>query len=397
MARWVAASFVAVIFWKTVTILRQTVVRPKGCYIVVGTYTEANAGTPPNIYIESKEELLGNGIHVLRLDLNTGHLKNICDHGMNLPNPSFLAAHPSKPVIYAVSESATDGQVSAIELDERNGVFYFRSLGAVSSLGGLPCHLTVDRAGSTLVCSNYLDGSTAVLPIRPDGSLEEGWRLQNQGCSVNKLRQEGPHAHSSALDATQSLLYSVDLGADSIFVRRWPLESASSNIAFHKKVSIAGSGPRHLVLHPGGVVGYVICELSGRLLVLDIKTCEELAVYDVLPSEAPPASVDGTRAWAADLVLSPNGQFLYASARKHDVITCFRLLANGRELQRVSIESVGKTPRSIAVTADSRFLVAAYQHSDMLETFAINPGGKLCCTGSRISVPKPTCVCLWHR
>eukprot|EP00931_Biecheleriopsis_adriatica_P008171 TRINITY_DN109396_c0_g1_i1.p1 TRINITY_DN109396_c0_g1~~TRINITY_DN109396_c0_g1_i1.p1 ORF type:complete len:400 (+),score=37.92 TRINITY_DN109396_c0_g1_i1:105-1304(+) len=398
MVRIASACLLAVTVGSIVRLLRKRLQQNRhGCYVLLGTYTEANVGTPPNIQVDSDERNLGKGIHACWLDLNSGKLQKLSAHSTGYPNPSFLAKHPTQQVIYAVSETASSGHVCGVKIREHSGTLQFENLGAVNSFGGLPCHLMVDRAGSTLLCSNYLDGRTAVLPIHRDGSLSSGWYLQNEGSCVNKLRQEGPHAHSAVLDATESLLYSTDLGANRIFVHEWPLKEGEQSTPLHQYNTFRpGSGPRHIVFHPSGTTAYVICELTGTLHLLDVKTLTELAKYDVLPDNAPNLSADGTRAWAADIVLCASGRFLYASARKHDVIACFEVLDRGRKLNRIAVEHVGKSPRSIAVTGDSRFLVAAYQHSDAVETFQIHPEtGRLKRTGFQIAVPKPVSVLLW--
>ena len=82
------------------------------------------------------------------------------------PAPTFLAVHPSLPILYGVSE-VDEGAVVAFRLEE----------GAISSLGGVPsggkepCHLAVTPDGHYVACANYKSGSVAVFALRSDGAL----------------------------------------------------------------------------------------------------------------------------------------------------------------------------------------------------------------------------------
>ena len=126
------------------------------------------------------------------------------------PAPSFLAVHPSLPIVYGVSE-VDEGAVVAFRLDE-NAI---TSLGGVPSGGKEPCHLLVTADGQYVVCVNYRSGSVATFALRVDGSLQ--WRtdlVQHTGSGPHPVRQTGPHCHEVVADG--ELLHVVDLGTDHI-------------------------------------------------------------------------------------------------------------------------------------------------------------------------------------
>src|SRR5262249_48823140 len=151
----------------------------KKVWVYIGTYTNAKS----------------KGIYRGELDLATGQLRAI-ELGAETPSPSFLAIHPKGTFLYAVGESGGKGRgtVSAFAVDRHTGALKF--LNRQSSVGAGPCHINVDKTGKNVLVANYTGGSAAVLPILDDGSLKEASSFQqHHGNSVNKSRQEAPHAH----------------------------------------------------------------------------------------------------------------------------------------------------------------------------------------------------------
>ena len=151
--------------------------------VYLGTYTRDNS----------------QGIYVSELDLNSGELSQPA-LAAETTNPSFLAIHPSRPLLYAVGEIADfegskSGGVSAFAVNLATG--QLKLLNQQPSEGTGPCHLVVDATGNNVLVANYGGGSVACLPIEKDGSLGQASSfIQHQGSSVNPQRQKGPHAHS---------------------------------------------------------------------------------------------------------------------------------------------------------------------------------------------------------
>src|SRR6266478_7753169 len=91
-------------------------------------------------------------------------------------NPSFLELDLKRRLLFAVNEvgrfeGKATGAVSAFSIDPRTGKLTL--LNQRSSLGSGPCHLVLDKEGRFVLVANYGGGSTAVLPVGPDGRLGE--------------------------------------------------------------------------------------------------------------------------------------------------------------------------------------------------------------------------------
>ncbi|HBB73035.1 MAG TPA: 6-phosphogluconolactonase, partial [Planctomycetaceae bacterium] len=215
---------------------------------------------------QSKSE----GIYVATFDDVSGTLGTPRLAGRAV-NPSFLALHPSLPILYAVAEvpdvdGKPGGGVAAFSIDEATGSLQL--LGSQSSGGAGPCHVTVDPAGKVVLAANYGGGSAICLRLTADGRPEPvtagspGGFLQHayereQGPGFNAGRQEKPHAHSINPSSDGRFAIVCDLGLDKVFVHA--LDTARGTLAPHTAAVLpAGAGPRHFAFHPDGRVGYAV-------------------------------------------------------------------------------------------------------------------------------------------
>src|SRR5262249_18584579 len=157
--------------------------------------------------------------------------------------------------LYAVNETdrfveTKSGGVSAFALDPASGTLKF--LNQQASGGTFPCHLTVDREGKHVLVANYGSGSVAVLPIRAGGGLDEASaRVQHHGAGADPKRQQGPHAHSINLDASNRFAIVADLGLDKVFIYRF--EGGKGALLPNEPPFVStrsGAGPRHFAFHP---------------------------------------------------------------------------------------------------------------------------------------------------
>src|SRR5579859_2724201 len=127
-------------------------------YIVyIGTYTGADS----------------KGIYAYRFNATNGDVKPI-GLAAESESPSFLAAHANGKFLYSVNEidqfdGEKSGSISAFSIDRTNGKLTL--LNRISSRGGGPAHLSLDKTGKYLLVANYGGGSVAAFPIQDDGRL----------------------------------------------------------------------------------------------------------------------------------------------------------------------------------------------------------------------------------
>lgn len=353
----------------------------KSMFVFVGTYTGGKS----------------QGIYTLNLDMNTGALTPVTVTS-GIKNPSFVAIHPGGKLLYAVSEIADldgkpTGGVTAFAIDTQTGGL--TTLNSQSSTGAGPCYVTVDKTGKTVLAANYGGGSIVSFPVAEDGKLgPAASSIQHHGSSVNPRRQEGPHAHSINVDASNRFAIAADLGLDKLLV--YKLDSVHSTLTPNEPPFGAlppGSGPRHFAFHPNGKFSYTNNELTSTVTLLDwnaaLGTLAARQTLSTLPADFPQE-----RNSTAEIQVHPSGSFLYVSNRGHDSLAIFSIDPLNGELHSVGHEATaGKTPRNFGIDPTGTFVLAANQDSDSIQVFRVDlTSGHLMPVGGPVEVPRPVCV-----
>lgn len=305
-----------------------------------------------------------------------------------LKNPSFVAIHPNKKFLYAVTEQET-GMVAAFRIDPVTAKL--TPLNQSSSKGDGPCHLVVDKTGRNVLVANYGGGSIASIPIKADGSLGPATAsIQHRGNSVNPRRQEKPHAHSVNLSADNKILVVADLGLDQVLLYKFDAAKgtlAPANPPFTKVA--AGSGPRHFAFHPSGKYAFVINELASTITAFQYGKAGTLTEYQTI-STLPDGYKGDTS--TAEIVVHPSGRFVYGSNRGHNSIALFRVGPDGRLTAAGHTPTGGQIPRNFAIDPEGKILIAGNQNSDSMVSFRINQAtGDLTPAGQTFEVGAPVC------
>ncbi len=358
--------------WEVQTMASQ---EGKGTFVYVGTYTSGRS----------------EGIYVYRFDPSSGALR-YAGVARGVSNPSFLALHPRRPFLYAVSESEEQGGASAFAIDPQSGAL--TRLNQQFSPGGRPCYLSVDATGRLVLAADYHGGTLSVFPIEADGRLGAASDfVRHQGSSVNRERQEAAHAHCILPDPGNRYALAADLGLDKIMV--YELDLAQGKLRPHRRPWVQvkpGAGPRHLTFHPNGRYAYLINELDSTIVAYAYDPAGGI-LTELQTVPALPAGFTGT-SWAADVHVAPSGRTVYGSNRGHDSIAIFAIDEGTGKLTPVGHEPTqGQTPRNFAIDPTGTWLLAANQDSDTIVTFRIDPrSGKLAPAGQVAEAPTPVCL-----
>lgn len=310
-------------------------------------------------------------------------------------NPFYMALSTDERFLYSIHAKQFGGkdheEVTASEILAEGKL---KTLNRQSARGSAACYLDVDASGKAVLVANYTTGSVAALPVKPDGSLDEGGDfVQHTGSSVNPSRQKEPHAHCFVVSPDNRFALAADLGLDKILV--YKLEAATAKLLPHDPPfanSPAGAGPRHLTFHPGGKHVYVINEISNSITCFDWDAkggkLAELQTLTTLPEGF------AGKSYCADLKTTPDGRFLYGTNRGHDSIACYRLADDGR-MTLLHIEpSLGKGPQNLAITNDGKLLLCANMPGNNVAVFRIDreTGRLVAAIGTPISLPSPSCI-----
>ncbi|WP_448059032.1 lactonase family protein [Cellulomonas hominis] len=365
-----------------------------------GTYPTAGAGSPPGT---------GEGIWRVALDASTGGLGDARQVAVT-PAPSFLAAHPSGRVLYAVGED-TAGTVTAFAVGDDGGL---TPLATVGSGGADPCHLLLDDDARTLLVANYSSGTLGVLPIDPDGRfavevLAAGAPAQvlgHEGTGPRADRQEGPHAHFVALAPGGRHVLVVDLGTDE--VRRYTRDPGTGRLTADGIAATLppGTGPRHLAFAPTGEHAYLTGELDNTVLVLAWDAASATGrLVQTLPATtrgpAPVAAEDlGPTGipWSPDVPgpddagpvlpshLALTGDRLLVATRTADVLAELTVGPDGLLTPAAEVALPGRWPRHFAVV--DGWVVVADQRSHGLSTLRVGATD----VTTTLALTSPACV-----
>ena len=311
-----------------------------------------------------------------------------------IQNPSFLALHPGRGHLYAVSETGLEpdgahGSVHAFRVERDETSVELVEINSRSTEGDYPCHLAVDAGGDWLAVSNYGTGNVAVFPIGPDGDLGPMTSFAQHRGSGPSPRQESPHTHSTVFTPDMRFLLVADLGIDRIVTYAFDRESGSLERRGELTAS-PGAGPRHLAFHPDGRHVLFVNELDNTITLCAYDPSEGgLAQLQTLPT-LPDAAPDNT---AADIQLSASGRHVYVSNRGHDSVAAYTFdPLDGLRLEAIR-PTGGQTPRSFSLTPDGRHLVVANRRTDDLVVLPLRDGGsEIGLPLSRAEVPQASCV-----
>lgn len=353
-------------------------VKEREIIVYIGTYTESE----PHLQGKSK------GIYIYSFNSDSGKLtyKNVSPATVN---PSYLAISPDKKYLYAVNETGT-GMISAFRLTAGGDSLHF--INKVSSEGDSPCFIETDKDGRYVFTANYGSGNIALFPVNDDGSLQPANQVeQHKGRGLTD-RQESPHAHCIRLWHNDRFVYSCDLGTDKVYV--YTLDKTNGKLLPGTDYStMAGAGPRHMAFHPLKNIAYVINELNGTIECLKTDTVSgELVHFQTVSTSGDSA---GVSAGCADIHITPDGEFLYASNR--GTLNSIAMYTIDRENGTLAFTGLmpvkGKTPRNFAIDPTGNWLLVANQNSDQIVSFRIDhKTGRLVDTGIIADVPSPVCI-----
>jgi len=338
------------------------------------------------------------GITRLKLDGETGALTKEAEF-TGMDNPSFLAMDSAGRYLHAVSEVAeTNGEPcgEVVTFEVRDGGASLHEAVSHSTLGAHPCFLMLDPREQWLAVSNYSGASAVVYPLEPSGIPGPlHVRFRHSGTGPNPERQEAPHPHAAVFGADGQFLYVPDLGLDKILI--YSLNRERQEWVGYDAASVApGAGPRHFKFHPSGKAAYVVNELDSTVTRF---TCEEPGSLTKQESLSTlPSSFEGT-SHCAEIAVSPDGRFVYASNRGHDSLAIFAIdEATGALCSAGFVSTRGRTPRHFAIAPDGRWLIAANQESDSVVLFRVDESSGLpVYTGTELTVGKPVCVYIRRR
>jgi 6-phosphogluconolactonase len=309
----------------------------------------------------------GDGINVYRVNGETGawgHVQLV----PGLLNPSFLAFDRDQRFLYAVHGDASE--ISAFSISPRTGELAF--INRVTTSGRNPVHLSVDLSNRFIVVANHITSSLVVLPRHDDGSVGEPVDLVEVKGEIGPHRIEQPFAkpHQVEFDCTGQFVIVPDKGLDQVFTYRFDKE-AGRLLPAGGAPAREGAGPRHVALHPSNGIAYVLNELDSTVTGYHFDPVTGILQPLQVISALPDTFIGHSR--AAEITVSSDGRFVYASNRGHDSIAVFAVDQPSGRLRNVDwVGCRGRIPRFFSLNPTGLDLVVANEDSDSIVSFCVN-------------------------
>jgi 6-phosphogluconolactonase (cycloisomerase 2 family) len=366
----------------TLTLILTLLVFSVSCaqesYLVIGTYTAAKPDK---------------GIYVYSFNNTTGNLTFV-SHGEGITNPSYLTLSGNGKFIYACSETQipNSGNISAFSFNKGKLEF----INKVESGGDNPAYLSLHKSGKFLVNANYSGGNASVIRIKKDGSLEADTTFEFTGKSIVAGRQDSPHIHAAVFSPNQDFVFLTDLGSDKIWSYSIDKNQHLKRYIPGEVSTVPGSGPRHLVFHTNKKFAYCIEELSGTVSSYSYRKGKLTSIQRIPTHDETKEGPYGS----ADIHISPDGKFLYASNRGNEnTISIFSINPTTGILTLVNNQStLGNHPRNFTLDQTGNFLLVANMLSNQIIVFKRDKEtGLLKPTGIELSVPTPACLYLVYK
>src|SRR6266478_511589 len=265
-------------------------------------------------------------------------------------------------------------------IDRRSGALQLVGTGPLAE--SFP-YISFDRTGRYLLGASYGAHLVSVNPVGADGRVGEPMQ------TIPTAR----NAHAIRTDNTNRFVFVPHLGTDQVF--QFLFDEKSGRLTANTPPVLqlkAGTGPRHLIVSSDNRFVYLLNELTGMVTTLSLDastgTLRELDSVSALPADTKlgpgmPRGAVGTPSanqaprntdndiWAADLHLTPNGRFLYASERTTSTIGAFRVDSASGKLIYLGSTPTEKQPRGFNVDPTGRFIVVSGEKSDMLAVYSI--------------------------
>ena len=302
-------------------------------------------------------------IVTLTLDPKTGDLKEIdrfAVPGITKAGGSIpMSVSPNKKFLYAGFRGEPLA-AAAFSIDAKTGKLKHLGNGP---LAHSMAYIATDRTGKWLLSASYPGHMVTVNPIGADGIVQASTQ------SIPNL----PNSHAILADKSNTHVLSPSLGADVVNQFKFDAKTGTltPNDPPNTKV-VDKAGPRHFRFSKDERFVYLLNELKAIIIVFpyDAKKGvlgKELQTISALPEGKPPEKI-----WAADIQLTPDGRYLYATERGTSTISQYTIDPKTGMLTANGSVPTEKQPRAIAVGPTGNHLYAVGELSDGLTIYGID-------------------------
>lgn len=268
-----------------------------------------------------------------------------------------MAVSPDKRFLF-VGLRNEPYSVVTFHIDPAKGTLTFVGSGP---LADQMAYIATDRTGRFLFAASYQGSKVTVSPIAEGGIVG----------ATHQLIGTKPNAHCIVPTKSNAYVLHTSLGGDVVHQQKFDAATGelSPNDPYERAVR-AKAGPRHIVFSNDEFAAYLINELDGSIYVFAFDAGKGTLGSEIQIVNGLPPDFSGT-ASAADIHLTPNGRFLYASQRNSNTLAAFKVGPGGK-LAPVGHYPTETQPRGFNIDPSGRYLFAVGQLSHGMTGYAID-------------------------
>lgn len=363
--------------------------------LLIGTYSDMDA-----LAHQPYAPVPGEGIYTMTLTA-TGTLEPVATE--SVLNPAVLIPGDGDN-LYAVLETIREtGTVVRYTVADDGTLNEQDRFGAT---GKSTCYITLVPNRDAAIVINYWDAIIDVVDLDADGRLGEvlqsfvqhhraegEWRQVANREDHWGNRQVGPHAHCAHV--WHDWAFIPDLGENAIFQYRWNTQTRQLEPELHIEFE-AGSGPRHMAMHPSLDVCYVSNELFNTVCAAHLDSSDPAEVKPRLVPFQYESTLENRDqvSYVSEIKLSADARFLYVSNRGDNSLATFSVNPDDGSLTRIAVTPTGgKFPRHFAISPDGKAVLVANQDSGHVRVFGRDvETGELTQTDVVVEVPAPNYI-----
>lgn len=278
-------------------------------------------------------------------------------HLASLNNPTWITFTTDKQYFFTINKKEQGG---IVVFKKNNDTFV--PIAECYATTGTGCHISYHETTHTVYVSNYHEGTIDLYRFDEE-QLTFITQVKHHGSSVHP-NQQSPHVHMTHFNQNYSKLYACDLGTDQVVL--YDIHPDGTLRLAHQTNFAAGTGPRHLTLHPTLPIAYIIGELANTITTATIDTNGHLTPIQTI---ATTPTEYATEAAGAAIRITQDGQFVYVSTRFYDILTVYQVQADGTLIDVQQIKTGGKIPRDFILDTTEHYVLVPHQDSDKITLF----------------------------
>jgi len=280
-----------------------------------------------------------------------------------------ITQHLEKPILYVAAASGQEGLVpGASVLLNENGV---PKKVVPFKLNHGCCYLSLDRKNNFVLGANYGDGFVDVYSLNKDGTLKN---------RVGGLDEGRKNAHCVLPSPDNRFVY-IPYVKDSNDLYQYAFDETTGTLKQLDPKSAGppeSTGPRHMAYHPTLPTAYFSNEQGIGISVYSRSDNGQLKIEQVC--EAVEASFDKTGLSASDIVITPDGRFLFSGIRgakkNFDRIARYKILEDGK-VELLGLTQADEVPWGLHLSPQGHYLIVTAFKGATLTVFKLGDNGEL--------------------